>query len=82
MATIPADKSVRLDGMTVNERLFEFGLIDAFDAAVNSRNREQAYPSSYALSSRASRHHKPSMRYLQIRSATVFEPRCQQECDA
>jgi hypothetical protein len=42
VATIPADKSVRLDGMTVNERLFEFGLIDAFDAAVNSRNREQA----------------------------------------
>jgi len=27
-----------IEGMTVNERLFHFGLMDEYDAAMNSRN--------------------------------------------
>lgn len=34
-----ADQDQKLAGMTVNERLFELGLIDAFDMAVRRRDR-------------------------------------------
>ena len=39
MSTRPTDQE--LGGMTVNERLFVCGLIDRWDAAVNSRKREE-----------------------------------------
>jgi hypothetical protein len=32
----------QVDGMTVNERLFELGLMDAFDAAIGNRDRDAA----------------------------------------
>lgn len=31
-----------LSGMTVNERLFELNLIEKFDAAISSKNEQQA----------------------------------------
>ena len=36
-----ARKAPDYAGMTVNERLFEAGLMDAFDAAVRARDRER-----------------------------------------
>jgi hypothetical protein len=32
----------QVDGLTVNERLFELGFMDAFDAAIRGRDREAA----------------------------------------
>jgi hypothetical protein len=37
-----AGEGPQLDGMTVNERLFELGLTDAFDAAIVNRDRDAA----------------------------------------
>jgi hypothetical protein len=40
MSTAGAEPKV--DGMTVNERLFELGLMDAFDAAIGNRDHDAA----------------------------------------
>ena len=37
-----AGEGPQLDGMTVNERLFELGLTEAFDAAIVNRDRDAA----------------------------------------
>ena len=43
MAAVSAARpEANLDGMTVNERLLELGLVEAFDAAIVSRNHSAA----------------------------------------
>ena len=37
-----ASEEPQVDGMTVNERLFKLGLMDAFDAAIRGREPEVA----------------------------------------
>jgi hypothetical protein len=37
-----AGEEPHVDGMTVNERLFELGLMDAFDSAIGNRDRDAA----------------------------------------